>query len=90
MAGSRQGDVSLIREVTDLITGETVSPGGTFTALLSEFPAIPANVKMSINGQLQLFGAGEDFTITGKTITWRLTADFSIESDDEITFHYER
>jgi hypothetical protein len=90
MSGTRKGDVSLIREQTDVITGETVAPGGTLVTQLTYTPSVASNVKMLINGQMQIFGSGEDFTISGKTVTWRLSADFSIEPDDEIMFSYER
>jgi len=44
---------------------------------------------MWVNGQRQVIGAGNDFTITSTTVNWLATADFDIDASDEVIMVYQ-
>ena len=57
---------------------------GTDTALTDELDAVPvssASVKLLLNGLHQQQGAGKDYTISGKVITWLQSSGSAVPMD---------
>lgn len=74
------------------ITTENIT--GTDTALadtLAATPASNASVQVYLNGVFQKQGAGEDYTISGTTITWLASTGTAVDMDtaDELFVTYE-
>lgn len=76
-------------EIVDPFAAENVTVGNNFTGTLSQTPADVSKVHMYVNGIRQRAGAGHDFTVSGTTVSWLATADFNIETTDEVIFVYQ-
>lgn len=66
---------------------------GTDTAItdtLDNVPSAPESVKLFLNGVQQKEGAGNDFTISGQTITWLASTGTAVdmETTDELFAYY--
>ncbi len=72
----------------DPFTGEAVAAGAAFVQTLTATPLDVTKVKMFVNGLRMKYGTGNDFTVSGTTVTWLATADFAIEATDEVIFEY--
>lgn len=67
---------------------------GTDTALTATLSAVPVNnasVRLSLNGVIQSQGAGEDYTVSGQTITWLASTGTAVDMDtnDQIIVAYD-
>lgn len=69
---------------------EAVALNADFVDVLDSTPVVASEVEMFVNGQRQIYGASEDFTISGTTVHWCASADWAIETTDEVSFRYER
>jgi len=70
----------------DLLT--VVTPGQTaFT--LSKTPLYPDKTMLSTNGQLRLYGGGNDYSITGTALTWNDPGGFTLDTTDVVQIWYE-
>jgi hypothetical protein len=62
----------------------TASVGQKFFSL-TKTPLDPADVKMSVNGNLQINGT--DFAVSGLSVNF-LEIDFTLEAGDKVEFSY--
>jgi len=69
-------------------TAEAVTAGNSFVQTLDSAPGDAAKAALYINGIKQRTGSGHDVTFTGTTVNWLSTADFNIETDDEVEARY--
>lgn len=76
----------------EAVTTENIT--GTDTALsdtLDNTPTSNASVELFLNGVLQIQGSGEDYTISGSTITWLANTGTAVdmETTDDLIAVYE-
>lgn len=66
---------------------EALAPSESQTVFpLQKTPTDPAAILLSVNGALQTYG--EDFTVTGATLTW-LNTNFALSAGDSLIAVYE-
>lgn len=63
------------------------SDGQTSFAGLAPVPTRPEKSQLIVNGQVQVYGASEDYHIVGDTLFW-VSTNFSLETDDEAVLRY--
>lgn len=67
-------------------TDLTIASAGQTSFPLSMIPSNPANMRMSVNGQIATQGL--DYTIAFAVVTW-LNTDYVMSAGDEVLFYYE-
>ena len=60
---------------------------GATTFTLDNTPKFPELSELVINGQVQMYGASEDYTIADKTLTWN-NKDFTLATTDKMFITY--
>jgi hypothetical protein len=72
---------------TQVITGTDTA----ITDTLNNTPSSTAALKLYLNGILQIQGAGEDYTVSGTTITWLANTGTAVDMDtaDDLIAVYE-
>lgn len=72
----------MVREVL------TISSDGQTSFTLGSIPADPQDVLLSLNGQLSIYGALDDFTISGTSLTWNDPNGLTLKTTDKFQIWY--